>query len=94
MSVPKYLSVFWSLAIKRTTFTTLSLALYEKAEIKVPEDKKKHLIVGVSSDRGLCGAIHTSVAKTIKSEITALSNKGKEVMVVGVGDKLRGLLQR
>ncbi|KYO38773.1 transcription initiation factor TFIID subunit 3 isoform B [Alligator mississippiensis] len=71
-----------------------ALALYEKAEIKVPEDKKKHLIVGVSSDRGLCGAIHTSVAKTIKSEITALSNKGKEVMVVGVGDKLRGLLQR
>uniref|UniRef100_A0A7M4DXY0 F-ATPase gamma subunit n=1 Tax=Crocodylus porosus TaxID=8502 RepID=A0A7M4DXY0_CROPO len=71
-----------------------ALALYEKAEIKASEDKKKHLIVGVSSDRGLCGAIHTSVAKTIKSEITALSDKGKEVMVVGVGDKLRGLLQR
>uniref|UniRef100_A0A8D1SEX0 F-ATPase gamma subunit n=1 Tax=Sus scrofa TaxID=9823 RepID=A0A8D1SEX0_PIG len=40
-----------------------SLALYEKADIKVPEDKKKHLIIGVSSDRGLCGAIHSSVDK-------------------------------
>ncbi|XP_032629213.1 ATP synthase F(1) complex subunit gamma, mitochondrial isoform X1 [Chelonoidis abingdonii] len=71
-----------------------SLALYEKAEIKVAEDKKKHLIIGVSSDRGLCGAIHTSVAKAIKTEISTLSDAGKEVMVVGVGDKLRGLLQR
>lgn len=69
-------------------------ALYEKAEIKAPEDKKKHLLIGVSSDRGLCGAIHTSIAKTLKNEITNLSNAGKEVMVVGVGDKIRGLLQR
>lgn len=69
-------------------------ALYEKAEIKPPEDKKKHLLIGVSSDRGLCGAIHTSIAKTLKNEITNLSNAGKEVMVVGVGDKIRGLLQR
>ncbi|XP_075064699.1 ATP synthase F(1) complex subunit gamma, mitochondrial isoform X3 [Mixophyes fleayi] len=71
-----------------------SLALYEKAEIKAPEDKKNHLIIGVSSDRGLCGAIHTSVAKAIKNEISLLTGSGKKVMVVGVGDKLRGLLQR
>uniref|UniRef100_A0A803TYK0 F-ATPase gamma subunit n=1 Tax=Anolis carolinensis TaxID=28377 RepID=A0A803TYK0_ANOCA len=64
-----------------------ALALYEKAEIKAPEDKKKYLIVGVSSDRGLCGAIHSSVAKNIKAQIANLT-------VVGVGDKLRTLLQR
>ncbi|KAG8440037.1 hypothetical protein GDO86_005998 [Hymenochirus boettgeri] len=75
-------------------YGTGSLALYEKAEIKAPEDKKKHLIIGVSSDRGLCGAIHSSVAKTIKNEISSLTSTGKEVMVVGIGDKLRGLLQR
>lgn len=72
----------------------LCLALYEKAEIKAPEEKNKHLIIGVSSDRGLCGAIHTSVAKAIKSEIAKLTVAGKEVMVVNVGDKLRGLLYR
>ncbi|ELW64996.1 ATP synthase subunit gamma, mitochondrial [Tupaia chinensis] len=71
-----------------------SLALYEKADIKVPEDKKKHLLIGVSSDRGLCGAIHSSVAKQMKSEVAALTAAGKEVMLVGIGDKIRGILYR
>ncbi|CAL8242280.1 unnamed protein product [Merluccius merluccius] len=72
-----------------------ALALYEKADIKAPEDKvAKHLIIGVSSDRGLCGAIHSGVAKAIKSEIGSLTEAGREVMVVNVGDKLRGILQR
>ncbi|XP_003972737.1 ATP synthase F(1) complex subunit gamma, mitochondrial isoform X1 [Takifugu rubripes] len=72
-----------------------ALALYEKADIKAPEDKSgKHLIIGVTSDRGLCGAIHSGVAKTIKNEIANLTGSGKEVMVINVGDKLRGLLHR
>ncbi|XP_072309877.1 ATP synthase subunit gamma, mitochondrial isoform X3 [Eucyclogobius newberryi] len=72
-----------------------ALALYEKAEIKAPEGKTaKHLIVGVTSDRGLCGAIHSGVAKLIKHEIANLTAEGKEVMVVNVGDKLRGILHR
>ncbi|XP_062852832.1 ATP synthase subunit gamma, mitochondrial isoform X3 [Trichomycterus rosablanca] len=75
-------------------YGTGALSLYEKADIKAPEDKNKHLIIGVSSDRGLCGAIHSNVAKTMKSEIAKLTSAGKEVMVVNVGDKLRGLLYR
>ncbi|XP_047431983.1 ATP synthase subunit gamma, mitochondrial isoform X2 [Mugil cephalus] len=76
-------------------YGTGALALYDKAEIKAPEGKaSKHLIVGVTSDRGLCGAIHSGVAKAIKSEIANLTSAGKEVMVVNVGDKLRGLLHR
>ncbi|XP_075967900.1 ATP synthase F(1) complex subunit gamma, mitochondrial isoform X2 [Anarhichas minor] len=72
-----------------------ALALYEKADIQAPEDKTaKHLIVGVSSDRGLCGAIHSNVAKAIKAEVAVLTGAGKEVMVINVGDKLRGILQR
>ncbi|KAL4661297.1 hypothetical protein H8957_015643 [Semnopithecus entellus] len=71
-----------------------SLALYEKADIKVPEDKKKHLLIGVSSDRGLCGAIHSSIAKQMKSEVATLTAAGKEVMLVGIGDKIRGILYR
>lgn len=73
----------------------LSLALYEKADIKAPEEKAaKHVIIGVTSDRGLCGAIHSGVAKTIKSEIANLTGAGKEVMVINVGDKLKALLHR
>ncbi|XP_032707902.1 LOW QUALITY PROTEIN: ATP synthase subunit gamma, mitochondrial-like [Lontra canadensis] len=71
-----------------------SLALYEKADIKVPEDKKKHLLISVSSDRGLCGAIHSSVAKQMKNEVATLTAAGKEVMLVGIGDKIRGILHR
>ncbi|XP_006834598.1 PREDICTED: ATP synthase subunit gamma, mitochondrial-like [Chrysochloris asiatica] len=71
-----------------------SLALYEKADIKAPEGKKKHLIIAVSSDRGLCGAIHCLVAKQIKSEVATLTAAGKEVMLVGIGDKLRSILYR
>ncbi|XP_006886839.1 PREDICTED: ATP synthase subunit gamma, mitochondrial-like [Elephantulus edwardii] len=60
-----------------------SLALYEKADIKVPENKKRHLIIGVSSDRGLCGAIHSSIAKQIKGEVAEVTAAaGKEVMIV------------
>ncbi|XP_061617354.1 ATP synthase subunit gamma, mitochondrial isoform X2 [Phyllopteryx taeniolatus] len=76
-------------------YGTGALSLYEKAGIKAPEDEAtKHLIVGVSSDRGLCGAIHSGVAKNIKNQIANLTAGGKEVMVVNVGDKLRGLLHR
>lgn len=75
-------------------YGTGALALYEKAEIKAPEEANKHLLIGVSSDRGLCGAIHSGVAKAIKAQIADLTNAGKEVVVVNVGDKLRGILHR
>ncbi|KAF6119900.1 hypothetical protein HJG60_010283 [Phyllostomus discolor] len=71
-----------------------SLALYEKADIKGPEEKKKHLLIGVSSDRGLCDAIQFSVAKKVKSEVAMLTAAGKEVKIVGTGDKIRGILHR
>lgn len=72
-----------------------SLALYEKADIKPSEDKNaKHLLIGVSSDRGLCGGIHSTVGKAIKAQIANHTASGQEVMVVCVGDKLRGLLHR
>uniref|UniRef100_A0A2K6QPR5 F-ATPase gamma subunit n=1 Tax=Rhinopithecus roxellana TaxID=61622 RepID=A0A2K6QPR5_RHIRO len=60
----------------------------------VPEDKKKYLLIGVSSDRGLCGAIHSSIAKQMKSKVATLTAVGKEVMHVGIGDKIRGVLHR
>uniref|UniRef100_UPI00398F6B02 ATP synthase subunit gamma, mitochondrial isoform X1 n=1 Tax=Pristiophorus japonicus TaxID=55135 RepID=UPI00398F6B02 len=75
-------------------YGTGALALYDKAEIKAPEDQANHLIIGVSSDRGLCGAIHSSIAKLIRNQIKELTAAGKEVKVVTVGDKLRALLHR
>jgi len=41
-------------------------AFYEKAEVTAPEDAKNKLIVAMTSDRGLCGAVHSSVARLIR----------------------------
>ncbi|KAJ8245555.1 hypothetical protein GJAV_G00271990 [Gymnothorax javanicus] len=75
-------------------YGTSALALYEKAEILVPEDKDQHVVIGVTSDRGLCGSIHVNVAKAMKGEAGKLTGEGKTVMLVNVGDKLRGLLNK
>mgnify|MGYP002507552858 CR=1 FL=1 len=54
-------------------YGTGSLALYERADTKVPEDKKKHPLIRVSSDRGLCSTTHSSIAEQMKSEVATLT---------------------
>lgn len=66
----------------------------EKAEIDAkPENVKKHLIVAVTSDRGLCGAIHTSIVKAVKATL-AENKQGLETKIVCIGDKSKSMLQR
>lgn len=64
---------------------------YEKAEVVGASDKPEKLIVAITSDRGLCGACHTSVARMIRNE---LATDGEFTKVICVGDKSRGILQR
>jgi len=68
-----------------------STAFFEKAEVAPQEDAKNKLIIAISSDRGLCGAIHSSVCKLIRNQ---LQNSSEGVKLVCVGDKSRGILQR
>lgn len=71
-----------------------ALVLNEKAEIKPEaENVKKHLIVALTSDRGLCGAIHTSIVKAVKVMLTE-NKEGLETKIVCIGDKSKGMLQR
>lgn len=69
-----------------------STVFYEKIK---PEEKQPgegtKLMVAVTSDRGLCGAVHTSVARQIRTE---LAEKSDNVKVVCIGDKSRSILQR
>lgn len=58
-----------------------------------PENVNKHLIVAISSDRGLCGAIHTSICKAIKNSINE-GKDGLDTKIVCVGDKAKAILQR
>ncbi|KRT86425.1 hypothetical protein AMK59_1875, partial [Oryctes borbonicus] len=64
---------------------------YEKAEIQPPEDAPQKLIIAMTSDRGLCGAVHTSVVRQIRNELQLSSENTK---VICVGDKSRAILQR
>ena len=72
----------------------LNLALFEKAEILEEERKPKHLVVAISSDRGLCGSVHSNVARYIRSMMAERGQDASTTMFVCVGDKVRTILQR
>ncbi len=53
----------------------------------------KHLLVVVTSDRGLCGGFNSYVAKKARELIKKLSDDGKEVSIICVGRKGRDILK-
>lgn len=63
---------------------------YEKAEVASKEEEPKKLYIAITSDRGLCGAVHTGVARSIRGDLTSDPN----IKVICVGDKSRAILQR
>lgn len=71
----------------------LTLALYEKAEVEVDDEKPNHLMVLISSDRGLCGGIHSSLVKAVKATI-AEQPSHVNTMIVPCGDKAKIILQK
>ncbi|KAL0811089.1 hypothetical protein ABMA28_010357 [Loxostege sticticalis] len=69
-----------------------AVQFYERAEVQAPENDTKQLYVAITSDRGLCGAVHTGVSKVIRFR---LQEPGAEnIKVICVGDKSRAILQR
>ncbi|CAM0140250.1 atp3 gamma subunit of the F1 sector of mitochondrial F1F0 ATP synthase [Umbelopsis sp. WA50703] len=70
-------------------FGVSSQALFESAETKVGEDAKT-LYVTASSDRGLCGGIHSSVSKFTRR---AMEQHPTSELVI-LGDKPKAQLQR
>ncbi|XP_064114648.1 ATP synthase subunit gamma, mitochondrial-like isoform X1 [Macrobrachium nipponense] len=66
-------------------------AFYDKAEVKGEEDKPTELIVACSSDRGLCGGIHSSICKHIKAQ---LADDASKAAILCIGDKSRAQLSR
>lgn len=62
-----------------------------------PKDDKfdSHLWVGISSDRGLCGAINSSVTRSIRESVKGQKANGMEnVKVVLMGEKVKQGLER
>lgn len=69
-------------------------AFYEQAEIQAPESEPRKLMVAISSDRGLCGAIHSGVARNIRDQLYADPNLLENTKIICVGDKSRAILSR
>ena len=51
------------------------------------------MIIALTSDRGLCGAIHTSIVKAVKVMLNE-KKEGLDTKIVCVGDKSKSMLQR
>jgi len=55
---------------------------------------QRHLLVVVSSDRGLCGGFNGNLVRFTKAEIRRLKAEGKDVKLFCVGRKARDVLKR
>lgn len=57
-------------------------------------DDRVHLIVVITSDRGLCGGFNGAIVREAKRTIQRLTAEGKTVKLICVGRKGRDLLRR
>jgi len=56
--------------------------------------EQTHLLVVVTSDRGLCGGFNGNLVRLARLEIARLEGEGKDVKLIIVGRKARDLLKR
>ena len=62
--------------------------------VKGSESNKIHLIVLITSDRGLCGSFNTAIARLAKKRINELLNSNKIVQILCIGKKGYNQLKR
>jgi len=67
-------------------------AFYENAEVASDKEAPKELYVAMTSDRGLAGAVHSSVSKAIRADIA--DKDFSNVKILCVGDKSRAFFTR
>lgn len=53
----------------------------------------KHLLIVVTSDRGLCGGFNSNIAKLARQQISNLQAQGKSVQMICIGRKGNDLLK-
>lgn len=66
---------------------------YECAEVEQDDKQPNHLIVAMTSDRGLCGGTHTNIARAIKADVPQKA-ANTTTKIICVGDKSRAILGR
>jgi len=76
---------------------TAAQAFYEQAEVATDKEAPKELFVAMTSDRGLAGAVHSSINKKIRQELHDKMAAGDDLSntkIICVGDKSRAFFQR
>jgi len=68
-------------------------SFYDHAEVSSDKEAPKELYVAMTSDRGLAGAVHSSINKAIRNELNEKASL-ENVKVICVGDKSRGFFQK
>lgn len=72
-------------------------SFYESAEVASDKEAPKELMVAMTSDRGLAGAVHSSINKKIRAELHEKMAAGEDtsnIKIICVGDKSRAFFQR
>ncbi|KAH3892237.1 ATP synthase subunit gamma, mitochondrial-like [Dreissena polymorpha] len=67
-------------------------AFFEKIEATPQENMPNQLLVAMTSDKGLCGGVHASVCKTIRSIMWEKGDKNIKLFLIG--DKSNQMLTR
>lgn len=62
--------------------------------MQAPSEVKGHLLVVISSDRGLCGGYNSAAAREAKRRAIELQKEGKIVKFLCIGKKSRDLLRK
>ena len=83
-------------AVKLKEILTNLSATLDLSENPFSEDREggKTLIIGVSSDRGLCGGFNNAISKSINQTISNDFNGSVDVHVLGLGKKVRDAYKR
>ena len=74
-------------------YSSAEREFYNSAETKpleVEGQKKKDLIIAVTSDKGLCGSIHSQLSKAVRKQLA----ETPDADVVAIGDKVKAQLIR
>ena len=66
------------------------LALYQQLPPKEGQEPSDRVMVVMSSDRGLCGGIHSSLVKAVRAELAETQDNCHLLIL---GDKARQILQ-
>lgn len=72
-----------------------STAITDKIEgFELDAKAPSQLLVGISSDRGLCGGIHSGICKNLRNFLSEEGQEGVDYKLVLVGDRARGIMAR